>query len=95
MPWPPMLIDVLHGHGLHASDPTVRALAPGSAAGSASGRSSGDQAPAVDRGQVEGGEQARAPSTTAGMALTSRMAVAFSPAVLWSPSVPRSWRSRV
>ena len=36
-----------------------------------------------------------APSTTAGMALTSRMAVAFSPAVLWSPSVPRSCRSRV
>ena len=32
---------------------------------------------------------------TAGTAFTSRMAVAFSPAVLWSPSVPMSCRSSV
>jgi hypothetical protein len=36
-----------------------------------------------------------AAATTAGMALTRRMAVALRPAVLWSPSVPISWRSRV
>ena len=35
------------------------------------------------------------PSTTAGTALTSRMAVAFNPAVLWSPSLPMSCRSSV
>jgi hypothetical protein len=34
-------------------------------------------------------------ATTAGTALTRRMAVALSPAVLWSPSVPMSCRSRV
>ena len=34
-------------------------------------------------------------TTTAGTALTRRMAVAFRPAVLWSPSVPISWRSSV
>ncbi len=36
-----------------------------------------------------------AAATTAGTALTRRMAVAFSPAVLWSPSVPISCRSSV
>ena len=34
-------------------------------------------------------------STTAGTAFTRRMAVALSPPVLWSPSVPMSWRSTV
>ena len=33
--------------------------------------------------------------TTAGTELTSRIAVALRPAVLWSPSVPSSWRSSV
>jgi hypothetical protein len=34
-------------------------------------------------------------SITAGTAFTRRMAVALSPPVLWSPSVPMSWRSTV
>ncbi len=49
----------------------------------------------VIRGRSSAVSRPGAAATTAGTALTSRMAVALSPAVLWSPSVPMSCRSSV
>jgi len=49
----------------------------------------------VTRGRSRAVNRPGGDSTTAGTALTRRMAVALRPAVLWSPSVPSIWRSRV
>src|SRR5690606_4549752 len=49
----------------------------------------------VTRGRSSAVSRPGFAATTAGTAFTSRMAVALSPAVLWSPSPPSICRSRV